>query len=61
MALQSLSPIKNNTNPFNFESNKPFSKFLRQQMAGSKFLSDTFRENTKCGRGGHLPSDHCES
>ena len=42
--------------PFNFQSNELFSKFLRKQMAISKFLSDTFRENGRCGRVSTLPS-----
>ena len=45
VALQSLLIIKKGNGSFNFLSNKLFLKFLRQQMAISKFLSDAFLEN----------------
>ena len=48
VALQSLLTYKKDTSLFNFQSNGPFSKFLQQQMAISKFLSDVFWENTRC-------------
>ena len=35
--LQSLSKIQNGTGSFNFQSKELLSKFLRQQMAISKF------------------------
>ena len=47
VAVQSLSTLKRETIPFNIQSNEPFSKFL-QLLVISKFLSDAFRENTKC-------------
>ena len=49
VALQSLSTIKKSTSPFNFQSNELFYKFMRQQMAITKFLSYAFRENTVWG------------
>ena len=54
--LQSLWAIKKGTSPFNFLSNELFLKFLRQQIAISKFLSGAFRENMRYG--GQKPSDH---
>ena len=59
-----LLPFKHLTNKkgtslFNFQSNESFSKFLRQQMTVSKFLSDTFWENMRVW--GYLPSDHSGS
>ena len=54
VALQSpLLTIKRGTSPFNFQLNELFLKFLWQQMAISKFLSDGFQGNTWCigGRG----------
>ena len=39
---------KKGTIPINVKLNDLFSKFLRQQMAISKFSLDTFWENTKC-------------
>ena len=53
-ALQLLSTVEKDTDTFNFQSNELFSKFLRQQKAISKFLSDAFRENTRCRA--YLPS-----
>ena len=44
---------KKGTSPLNYRSNEPFSKFLRQQMAISKFRSDKFRESTRFGCGIH--------
>jgi len=49
VALQSLSSIKKSTSPFNFQLNEHFSKFLQQQMTISKFRSDAFQENMRCG------------
>ena len=60
-ALQSLLTIKKGLSPFNFQSNELFSKFLRQQMAISQFLSEAFRENARFEGGGYSPSDHSES
>ena len=48
VAIQSLLINTKYTSPFNFQSNEPFLKFLRRQMSISKFLSDAFRENTRC-------------
>jgi hypothetical protein len=48
VALQSLLTIKDGTSPFNYQPTKPFSKFLRQQMAILKFLSDAFLKNATC-------------
>ena len=45
--LQSLLTLKRDTSPFNFKSNEPFSKFLWQQIAMSKFLYVAFQENTR--------------
>ena len=59
VALQSLFINKKGTSPFNFQSNEPFSKFLRQQMNISKFLSDIFRDKTRLG--GHTTFDHSQS
>ena len=42
VTLQSLLTIKKGTGPLNYQSNELFLKFLRQQMAISKFLSDAF-------------------
>ena len=39
VALQSLSTNEKDTSPSNVQSNEPFSKFLRQQIAISKFIS----------------------
>ena len=33
---------------FNFQSNEPFMKFLRQQITIAKFLSDILQKNAKC-------------
>ena len=56
--LQSVSTIKRDTSPFNFQSNVIFLKFLQQPMAISNFISDVFREITRCeGGGGYLLSD----
>ena len=42
--------------PFNFKPNEPFLKFLRQQLAITKFLPDALWENTRyVGRGIHPP------
>ena len=46
VTLQSLLTIEEDTSPFNFKPNEPFSKFLRQQTTILKFLSYVFRENT---------------
>ena len=55
-ALQTLLIIKKCTSHFSFQSNELFLKFPRRQMAISKFLSDAFQENTRCGDGGiHNP------
>ena len=59
VALISLSTIKEGTSPLNFQSNETFLEFLRQQIAMSKFLSDTYRENTR--RGGDTPSHLSDS
>jgi len=48
-APQTLLTIKKGTSPLDFESNELFSKFLLQQMVISKFLSDVFWKNTRCG------------
>ena len=48
VALQSLLTIKKDMRTLYFQSNEPFPKFQRQQMATSKFLSDAFQENTRC-------------
>ena len=62
VALQSLLTNKKDTSPSNIQSNEPFLKFPRQQMAISKFLIDVFRENTKClcvwGEGGGVRGIH---
>ena len=57
VALQSLLTNKKDTIPFNFQSNEPFSKFLRQQRTISKFLSHALRENLRLGGVGviHTP------
>ena len=57
-APRSLSSMKKNTSPLNFQYNELFSMFLLEQMAISEFLSDKFRENTRFG--GYRPSDHFE-
>ena len=59
-ALQSLFTFQKSTSIFNLQSNELFLKFPRQQMAISKFLSDEFQENPRCG-GGYPPSNHSES
>jgi len=38
VALQSLSTIKNGTNPFNFQSNEPVLKFLRQRLLQKPYM-----------------------
>ena len=48
-ALKPLSTIKDGYCPFNFQSNELFFKFLLQQMAILKYLSDAFRKNSRCG------------
>ena len=53
VALQSFSTIKTSSIPFSFQSNKPYSKLLRQHMVISKLLSDTW-ENTRFGGGGAI-------
>ena len=48
IALQSLLTNKKRPSPFTFQLNKPFLKFLWQQMAISKFLSYVYWENRRC-------------
>ena len=64
VALYSLLIIEKGSSPFNFQSNKPFLKFLRQQMAISKFISDGYRDSSMrvcvCG-GVYPPFDRSES
>ena len=61
VALQTLPTIKKDTNPFSFQSNEPFSKFLLQQIAILKFLSDIFQEKYEVWGGRYLPFHHSES
>ena len=60
-ALQSLLHIKKSTSPFNYQSNDLFPKFLRQQVAISKFLSGAFRENAEVLGGRGPPFYYSES
>ena len=60
VTLQPLLINKNGTSPFNFQSNEPFSKFLRQQMAIKKLSIRCISGKYEVG-GGNPPFGHSES